>query len=78
MELEGKNKSYAYIAGGIAVFIVCSIIQATGGSSMFSNSYMPPDSAFLDLLLNVTFWPGWILTVGLIVQGVKDLLMSGD
>lgn len=64
----------AKIAGGIAVFIVSSIIQATmGGSSMFSMSYV--DRGFLaGLLVNVTFWPGWIFTVGLVGSGILELI----
>jgi hypothetical protein len=64
------------IVGGIAVFIVCSIIQASGGSSMFSQSYYPPDNAFIDLLMNLTWWPGWIATLGLIIAGVRQLWPS--
>jgi hypothetical protein len=62
------------IAGGVAVFIVSWIVQATmGDSSMFSVSYV--DRGFVSgLLVNITFWPGWIFTVGLIGSGVVELL----
>lgn len=64
----------AKIAGGIAVFIVCWIVQATmGDSSMFSMSYV--DRGFVQgLLVNVTFWPGWFFTIGLIGAGAAELL----
>jgi hypothetical protein len=64
------------IVGGIAVFIVCSVIQGAVGSSMFSQSYVPPDNAFMELLLNLTWWPGWVVTLGLIIGGVRQLVQS--
>lgn len=66
------------IAGGIAVFIVSSIIQATmGDSSMFSMSYT--SSGFLaGLLVNITFWPGWLFTLGLVGSGVLELIEPHD
>lgn len=66
------------ILAGIAVFVVSSIVQSTmGDSSMFSMSYV--DRGFVQgLLVNVTFWPGWIVTVGLIGSGVAHLLEGDD
>lgn len=72
----GGSGGVGMIVGGIAVFIVCSIIQGAGGSSMFSQSYYPPDNAFMDLLMNLTWWPGWIVTVVLIIGGVRQLMQS--
>lgn len=68
----------AKIMAGIAVFIVSWIIQASlGDSSMFSMSYV--DRGFLQgLLVNVTFWPGWVVTIGFIGSGIIDLLDAGD
>jgi hypothetical protein len=67
----------ARIVAGVGVFIVASIIQASmGDSSMFSMEYRP-GNLFQDLMVNVTFWPGWLLTIGLIGSGVMELLDSG-
>lgn len=67
MELSRTTKAAAYAAGAVIVFIVCSVVQATGDSSMFSNSYAEPDSALLDIAMNITFWPGWLATAGLLL-----------
>jgi hypothetical protein len=66
------------IVGGIAVFIVCWMVQAgLGDSSMFSMSYV--NQGFVPgLLVTVTFWPGWIVTVGLIGSGIGELLEDDD
>ncbi len=66
----------AYVAAGIAVFIVCVIIQAASGSSMFSTSYPADVSAVQDILINVTFYPGWIAAIGLVVTGVRSMVTS--
>lgn len=64
------------IAGGIGVFIVAWIVQATmGDSSMFSMTYT--DRGFWPgLLVNVTFFPGWIATVALIGGGIMEVADS--
>jgi hypothetical protein len=33
-----------------------------------------PGNLFQDLMVNLTFWPGWIVTIGLIGSGVMELL----
>jgi hypothetical protein len=68
----------AKIAAGVGVFIIASIVQATlGDSSMFSVSYL--DRGLLSaMLVNATFWPGWLFTVGLIGAGIIDLLDAAD
>ncbi|MDR3107273.1 MAG: hypothetical protein LBU05_03620 [Bifidobacteriaceae bacterium] len=66
----------AMIIGGVIVFMICSIIQNAGDSSMFSLTFHRQDSTLLNLLLKFTWWPGWILTVVLIVTGVKILMSS--
>lgn len=66
------------IVAGSAVFLGCWIVQATlGESSMFSMTYV--DQGFVPMLLvNVTFWPGWIVTVGMIGSGVSQLAAAED
>jgi hypothetical protein len=71
-----KGGGVGLILGGIAVFVVCSIIQGAGGTSMFSQSFESTDNAFMDLLLQITWWPGWIASIGLIVIGVRTLVQS--
>ncbi|WP_406832830.1 hypothetical protein ABEG17_08410 [Pedococcus sp. KACC 23699] len=71
----GSNLSGpAQLGAAAAVFIVCCIVQAACGSSMFSTSYADPGSVVKDLLLNVTFWPGWAITVGLALRGVLEMV----
>ena len=66
------------IAGGIAVFVVSWIIQAAmGDSTMFSMSYV--DKGLIQgLLVNLTFWPGWLFTVILIGSGAMELIDGDD
>lgn len=54
-----------------AVFILCSIVQGAAGSTMFSTRYVPTDNLLMDLALNLTFWPGWLITVTLVVSAVR-------
>lgn len=61
------------IALGVGVFIVCSIVQGACGSSMFSSSYPGSDNAVQGLLANLTFYPGWLLTLGLCARGAVTL-----
>ena len=70
---SGRSASLLLIGAGIVVFIVCSIAQAAGGSSMFTTSFKDPDNPVLGLLVQVTWWPGWILTVALIGRGILGL-----
>lgn len=67
-------KATAYAVGAVVVFIVCSIVQAAGGSSMFSASYSEPDSALLDIAMNITFWPGWLVTAGMLLAAGAAVL----
>ena len=73
--MQKTNTGVYYIGAGVAVFIVCSIIQGLAGSSMFSN-YYTSTGFVLDLLVNVTFRPGWLATVGLIATGVFYLYQN--
>ena len=61
------------LGAAVVVFIICCIIQAACGSSMFSSSYA--DTGLIKgLLINVTFYPGWLLTGALAVGGIKSLV----
>jgi hypothetical protein len=64
------------IAAAVGVFVIASIVQAIGGSSMFSFNYAEPDSFILDILMNATFYPGWLLSGALLVAGIKTLLSN--
>jgi hypothetical protein len=62
-----------WIIVGIAIFVACSIIQAFGDSNMFSNNYYSTGNEILDLLIEIVFVPGWIVTIGCIGTGVIRL-----
>ena len=72
-EGNSRTKAIICIAAGIGVFIVCSIIQGVGGSSMFANTYVTTNNETLDMLMSVTWWPGWVATVLFIIAGVRLL-----
>lgn len=67
-----------YLALAAVVFIICSLIQGAGGSSMFETTYYTPDSWVLDLAMQVTFWPGWILTAVLLFRAVVVFLGGAE
>ena len=76
---ENENRAVGALAlgGAVAVFVICSIIQASDGSSMFSGSYPASIGPVQEFLVNVTFYPGWGLTVVLAFVGVVKLV-TGD
>lgn len=78
MELSRPAKVAAYVGAAIAVFIICSLVQTAGDSSMFSQGYYEPDSAILDIAMNVTFWPGWLATVVCSWRPQQPCSMSTD
>lgn len=67
---SGTSQPFLLIGAGIAVFVVCSIVQAAGGTHMFSGSFPEPDSLILEFLIQVTWWPGWLATIALIGTGI--------
>ena len=69
-----KSKGALVIAAGVGVFIVCSIVQGIGGSSMFESSFQDPDNFLLELLMQVTFWPGCLATGALVLLGFTMVL----
>jgi hypothetical protein len=64
------------LAGAVAVFVICSLVQSAGDSSMFSSGYPADDSIVQSLLINVTFYPGWIATIALGGYGTLMLASS--
>lgn len=73
---ENREAAVRFIVAGIAIFVVCSIIQGFGESSMFSLTFYRTGNAFLDILISISMIPGWIITVGLVGRGVLLLLAS--
>ena len=73
---KARIQGLALIGGGVLVFIICSAIQASAGTSMFSNSYYSR-GVVSDILVNVTFWPGWTGTILLILAGIGVLATDG-
>ncbi len=70
--MKNPGKGLLLIGLGVVVFVIASICQGLVQSSMFSTQYVDSGTV-LNLLATVTFWPGWILTVGFIIMGVKAL-----
>lgn len=64
----------ALVGAAAAVFIACSLIQSACGSSMFSTSYADP-GPLKAFILNVTFYPGWLLTAGLAIAGLSQIFL---
>lgn len=63
------------LAAAAALFGLCSAVQSAYGSSMFDSSYVDP--GFVGgLLINLTFWPGWVGTVVLAGLGVLGIVGS--
>lgn len=61
----------ALLLSAAAVFGFCSLVQMAAGSSMFSNSYRRPDSMLLELAVNITYYPGWLAIIGLVLAAVR-------
>lgn len=55
-----RKQGFTYLGIAGAIFIGCSIVQAMGGSNMFSSSFTDPDNPILEFLMQLTWWPGWI------------------
>jgi hypothetical protein len=73
------SKGFPMLVAGIVVFVVCSIIQGIFGSSMFDRSYSPSQAGIVGaILLNITFWPGWLLTIGCLLGGLRAMFKSTE
>lgn len=66
-----KSVGFIYLGLAAGAFIVSSLIQGLGESTMFSMNYTSTGNVFLDFLIDVTFVPGWLAT------GVLTLLALG-
>jgi hypothetical protein len=71
-----RKRGITFIVLGIVVFVICSIVQAIGGSNMFTDRYYPPDNLILDLLMQITWWPGWLATIGCLLYGGSQALFA--
>lgn len=68
----GPGKGLLLILLGVVVFIICSVIQAQAGSSMFSSTYYR-SGGIMDTLVTLTWEPGWVATIALIIAGIIRL-----
>lgn len=66
------------LGAAVAVFVVCSIVQGIGHSNMFSTSFPKPNNAFLEFAMQVTWWPGWIATIGLTIAAIGCLMAKSE
>jgi len=71
-DMKAVGISLGFIGAGVVVFIVCSLVQGAFGSSMFSNRYRDPGVVGA-ILINLTFFPGWIATIVLAAFGAFGL-----
>jgi len=70
-----RQSGLLLIGAAIAFFVVCSLIQHAYGSGMFALTFT--DAGFIgNVLLQVTFWPGWLATCGLGGLGLMSLLAA--
>lgn len=69
---KSVGPSLGLLGGAAAVFILCSLVQGAFGSSMFSSTYSDPGLVG-SLLVNLTYWPGWALTIALAGMGLLGL-----
>lgn len=77
-EAKGKvslGTSLGLIGAAAGVFIVCSLVQGAFGSSMFSSQYSDPGLVG-GLLINLTYWPGWLATTFLTGFGLLGLWIN--
>jgi len=70
-----KGKGVGMIIGGVGTFILCCIIQAACGSSMFESTYYPR-GGFEDVLIEMTWQPGWVVSCGLLIGGIIRYLVT--
>jgi hypothetical protein len=71
---DGRAEGLLMIGAAVVVFIICAVVQGACGSSMFSSSYSSSTGAIQSLLVNLTFYPGWLLTGVLALGGIAKTL----
>lgn len=76
MKSSRSVKVASLVSGAVAVFVLCSIVQAAAGSTMFSNAFHPTNSVLLDLAVNLTFWPGWLIMLSLLFSAARTCLQD--
>ena len=75
-KVEARKKGFLYLGAAAAVFIFCSVVQGIGGSNMFSTTFPDPGNPLMEGLMQVTFYPGWGLTVALTLLGLVSIFTS--
>jgi len=75
---SGRAKGFAYLCLAVAIFICASIVQAIGGSNMFTNTFVAPDNVLLGLLVQATWWPGWLATILFGLRGAYMIVTDRD
>jgi uncharacterized membrane protein len=80
---KGKAKPHwgaalILIVAGFAVFGIASLLQAWAGSHMFEYEYTATGNALTDTIASVTWWPGWILSVLLVLGGIVTLFIGTE
>jgi len=70
-------RGVAFILGGLLVFVLASLVQGLAGSSIvkWSQSH-PPMTTVMGVLVNLTFWPGWVISVVLVAVGIVVAIAS--
>ncbi|MDR1016480.1 MAG: zinc-ribbon domain-containing protein [Coriobacteriales bacterium] len=67
---------FILLAAAVVVFLICNVCQGLGGSSMFSTRYTNAGDLGTSLLVNLTFYPGWIITIALVVGAIKYFIAA--
>ena len=68
-----------FIVAGVGVFIVCCIIQALCGTSMFSTTVpvrYTTTGAVQYFISSLTFYPGWGVSILLVIAGLIGLFIG--
>lgn len=73
---EERAMGVIFLVGAAGVLAVCGLIQGACGSSMFSRTYSSSLGPVQTIVVNLTFYPGWLATVVLALIGLR-LLIAG-
>ncbi len=77
-KISPRLGSAGLMLAGVLVFAVASLVQSIGDSSMFESKFRDPDNPVKYILLQMTWWPGWVVSVGLVLLGLIGMFTEKD